>query len=373
MSRFFLVLLSLMLLTLGGCASGVSNLALISTAGASGTVEEILIVTNRSPDLDPKVRFSGQRNNRLSYATMDVWVPRDREAGEMRFPYGKIDPDKHFSAVSYSDVSSEQVFLSQLNAKLAKIPDTSMRRVIIYVHGYNVDFGEGVLRHAQISHDFGIEGAPLLFSWPSAGELSRYLYDRDSAHFSRDALAATLELVSRSDAESIMVFAHSMGTFLTMETLRQLSLDDRSDILRKIEPLVLASPDIDMDVFRAQLGSVQPAPKNIITLVSKRDSVLRLSERLRGGHDTVGKGDQIRELQALGLTVVDMSKLEDSFSIAHNTFAESPTLLRLIQDGRLGKLLKGADDHQDRDSGVGALSDLAASIIYLPARMLGDR
>jgi len=291
----------------------------------------------------------------------------------MRFPYKNIDPDKHFAAVAFEELNSEEEVLRRLNDKLASIENPAERRVIIYIHGYNVDFGEGVLRHAQITKDFGIEGAALHFSWPSAGELSRYLYDRDSAHFSRDALADTLELVNRSQAESIMVFAHSMGTFLTMETLRQLSLDDQTDVLQKIDPLVLASPDIDMDLFRAQLASVSPMPENIITLVSKRDSVLRLSERLRGGKDTVGKGDQIRELQTLGLTVVDMTKLEDSFTIAHNAFAESPTLLGLIQNGRLGRILEGADEHEDRDSGVGALSDLAASIIYLPARIIGDR
>jgi len=373
MLRLITSLVSLALLSLGGCTTGVSNLALVSPAGAKGSVEQVLVVTNRTPVSDPAVRFDGSRNSRLSFADIDVWVPYDRRAGEMRYPYGGIDPNKHFAAISFEDIDTEKQLLNELNRRLAAIADPSERRIIIYTHGYNVDFGEGVLRHAQITHDFGIEGVALHFSWPSAGELSRYLYDRDSAHYSRDALAVTLDLVNRSNADSIMVFAHSMGTFLTMETLRQLSLDDRSDILRKIDPVVLASPDIDMDVFRAQFSGISPTPENMITLVSKRDSALTVSERLRGGNDTVGKGDQIRELQAMGLTVVDMTALEDSFTTAHNTFAESPTLLKLIQNGPLGKILEGADDHQERDSGVGALSDLAASIIYLPARVLGDR
>ena len=40
-----------------------------------------------------------------------------------------------------------------------------------------------------------------------------------------------------------------MGTMLVMETLRQLSLAGHDKTLRKISPLVLASPDIDVDVF----------------------------------------------------------------------------------------------------------------------------
>lgn len=373
MMRLLQSLLMAALVCVGGCTAGVSNFALVSPAGAEGSIENVLVATNRTPDADPSIRFSGKRHDALSFANIGVWVPKNRQAGELHYPYTNIDPSKHFAAVAYEPIASEHELLTRLNNKLSSIHNPLERRVIIFIHGYNVDFGEGVIRQAQIVHDFGFEGAALHFSWPSAGEISRYLYDRDSAHFSRNALADMLDLVSRSQAESIMVFAHSMGTFLTMETLLQLSLDDRSDILSKLDPLILASPDIDMDVFRTQLNDISPRPKNIVTLVSQKDGVLRLSERLRGGIDTVGKGDKIEELQSLGLTVVDMTAIEDSFTTAHNTFAESPTLLKLIQNGGLGRLFQGADDHQDRDSGLGALSDLAASIIYLPARVMGDR
>ena len=373
MTRSTLLGISLACLILSACAAGISSVALTSPLGAKGSFEKILIVTNRQPDLDDTIRFNGERNDTLSFADASIWVPQNRLPGEMRYPYGRIDPNRHFATVAFENVPDSDELITRINQKLLAISDPAERRVILFIHGYNVDFGEGMYRHAQMTRDFAIRGAAVHFSWPSAGEISRYLYDRDSAHFSRDALVETLDLISQTEATSIMLFAHSMGTFLSMETLRQLSQTGREDILDKIDPLVLASPDIDMDVFRAQISKLSPTPPHIITLVSKRDTVLTLSERLRGGHDSVGKGDQIRALQALGVTVIDMTDLTDTYSTAHNTFAESPTLLALFQDGQLQRLLDGAKQHETRDTSVGALSDLAASIIYLPARVLGDR
>ena len=373
MRRVLFVFLGFGLSIISGCASGVSNLALVSPVGANGSIENVLVVTNRKPDADPTIRFNGDRGETLSFSSAGIWVPANRTAGEMRYPYSNINPDKHFATIAFEGIADKADLVRRINQKLRAIPDPSERRVILFVHGFNVDFGEGIYRMAQIKHDFGVEGAAVHFSWPSAGLLSRYLYDRDSANLSRDAFAETLELVAQSDATSIMIIAHSMGTFLSMESLRQLSIDDRGDVIDKINPLILASPDIDMDVFRAQLGRLDPPPRNIVTLVSKRDTILSISERLRGGQDRVGKGDQIRELQNLGVTVLDMTTLEDSATTHHNAFAESPTMLELIRSGSLKRLLDGADSHEERDTGVGTVTDIAATIIYLPARVLGDR
>lgn len=363
---------------LGGCAHRVSNLSLVSPDIETGSVQEVLVVTNRMRDENSNVRFNGERSEELSFVDAGIWVPDNREAGEIRYPYGRIDPGKHFAAVSFEEFETKQDFLDRLNTKLLAIETPADRRVVVFVHGYNVDFGEGLLRHAQIGEDFGISGAAVHFSWPSAGEITQYLYDRDSAHFSRDGMSEMLELVTQSDADSILIFAHSMGTFLTMETLRELSLNQRTDILEKIDQLILASPDIDVDVFRSQIASLSPLP-NIVTFVSKNDLALSFSERLRGGSDRVGRGARIMDLQALGVTVIDLTQINDSFTTAHNAFAESPTLLSLIRSGELTAFLDGANEDEEREEGIGAmdtmeaLSGLVANIVFLPIRIMGDQ
>lgn len=367
------ILAGLGTLLLCSCATGISSVGLVSSENLSGTTEKVLVVTNRAADPDVGIRFNGQRSDQLSFAGVDVWVPENRNAGELRYPYGNFDPNKTFATAGYTPIANQSALVAEINQQLATIPDPADRRVVVFVHGFNIDYGEGIYRHAQIMHDFDIKGVAVHFSWPSAGEFSQYLYDRDSAHFSRDALMKTLEIVHGSNATSMMVFAHSMGSFLSMETLRQLSLDDRADILQKIDPLLLASPDIDMDVFRAQLNSLEPRPDNIITLVSKRDQALNLSERLRGGTDSVGRGDRIEELRELGVAIIDMTSLRDSFSTVHNSFAESPTLLSMFQSGQLRSIIDGSNNHEKRDTGIGMLSDFAASILYIPAIVMGDR
>jgi esterase/lipase superfamily enzyme len=58
------------------------------------------------------------------------------------------------------------------------------------VHGFNNRFDDAVYRFAQIVHDSKVPAIPVLFTWPSRGEmkLRAYTYDRESANYSRDAL-----------------------------------------------------------------------------------------------------------------------------------------------------------------------------------------
>ncbi|MEO0980722.1 MAG: alpha/beta fold hydrolase, partial [Pseudomonadota bacterium] len=206
----------------------------------------------------------------------------------------------------------------------------------IFIHGYNVSYVSGIYRQAQLIHDFNQPVVGIHYSWPSAGKTSAYLYDRDSVQFARDGLQKTIELAARSEAKTVAVVAHSMGTLLTMEAVRQLSLANKKSVLKKISPLVLASPDIDEDVFASQVAVIDPRPAPFLVLASRKDKALKLSRDLRGGTARVGQGNDIESLQALGITVLDLSEISDGQDGAsHATFANSPTLIRLIQTGAI--------------------------------------
>ena len=62
------------------------------------------------------------------------------------------------------------------------------RQVIIFVHGFNNTYADAVFRLAQITHDSGTDATPILFTWPSRGRTFDYLYDKESANYSRRAL-----------------------------------------------------------------------------------------------------------------------------------------------------------------------------------------
>ena len=95
--------------------------------------------------------------------------------------------------------------------------------------------------------------------------------------------------------------------------------------------------------------------------VSSDDSALRVSRRIAGGVPRVGDSDTA-ELESLGLTVIDLSEIEDSSSGSHSKFAGSPEVVKLIgaglnSAGRFG------------ENGTPGLDELVAGV---PIRIVGN-
>ncbi len=366
----FLTLAALALVT--GCAAAPARLPVLDPGSAPGASHAIYVTTSRQPADDPEAHFSQDRSLVLNYARADVWVPHNRLPGEIHYPGRRPDPNDEFALTAWQDYDGPSDFARDLNHDLSGMRFAE-RDVFLFVHGFNTPFSDGLYLNAQIINDFGLQTAYVHYAWPSAGQFPAYLYDRDSAQFARDGLVETMIMLAESEAIRINVIAHSMGSLVTMEALRQLSLTGRQDVLAKLDPVILASPDIDVDVFLSQLSAIEPMPEHLIVFVSARDRALLLSDQLRGGdHRRLGIGAQRDLLTELGATVIDLTELRDGGFSGHTAFASSPTLMRMANTGVLATALIGAEAMPE-DSGIGTLSDLAARIIYLPARALGER
>lgn len=368
------IITGLLLFTLSACAStDVHTDVTPMIGGLAGDTKRIYIVTNREPAADKSLRYGPERADKLSFGESRIWIPTDREPGHVKNPKGEIDFAKEFAVIDYKDHASQEAFINSINTALKYLPEGQPKSVFLFIHGYNVGFGDGLYRNAQIIHDFGSDAVAVYFSWPSAARLTQYLYDRDSAQFSRDSLVETLELLSKTDAKNIAILAHSMGTHVTMEALRDLSHQGRADILNRIDPLALASPDIDEDVFETQYNAIDPKPEPFVVFVSSKDRALKLSTTLRGGEARLGIGKNIDKLREMGIYVVDMSVVKDGKDNArHVTFASSPTMLRIVNDGTLSRAtLNSAEREQDgEEDAVNSLTGLAKSIILLPFTVL---
>ncbi|ESQ75150.1 hypothetical protein ABAC402_10805 [Asticcacaulis sp. AC402] len=206
--------------------------------------------------------------------------------------------------------------------------------MLIFVHGYNTQFADAVFRLAQISEDLPVVAAPVLFSWPSGGELMGYLYDRESATYSRDALEMVLTEAIESDKVSqITILAHSMGSYVTMETLRQMSIR-HGRVSAKVSDVILAAPDLDLDVFEQQFTSLGQERPYFTFIVSADDRALRLSKMLARGEQRLGALDPSQEpyksrIQATpGIRVIDLSKVSGGGGARHSKFAESEEMLQ---------------------------------------------
>ena len=86
-----------------------------------------------------------------------------------------------------------------LSMLLAEKP-RGQRSIIIFIHGYNTMFAEGLFRFAQVVHDSRSPAVPIHFSWASRGQLSDYVYDNNSATAARDRLERLFRLALSSDA-----------------------------------------------------------------------------------------------------------------------------------------------------------------------------
>ncbi len=130
--------------------------------------------------------------------------------------------------------------------------------------------------------------------------------------------------------------AHSMGTWLTVEALRQMAIRD-GHVASKINNVILASPDLDVDVFGRQFMSLGKDKPHFTIFVSQDDRALALSRRISGNVDRLGQIDPSAEpyrskLEAAGITVLDLTKLKTGDRLNHGKFAESPEVVKLIGD-----------------------------------------
>ena len=294
-----------------------------------GTLYQTLVVTPRAASPAPEY-FSGERDFTTNYASFQVSVPPDREAGKIRYPKGTPDPQRDFVITEARDLEGSRGFISEVNAAAARLPSAE-RRGALFVHGFNTNFAESLFKDVQLKHDLAAPGVSVLFSWPSAAKLLAYVADRESALFSRDPLAETLRLMADTNLDGYNLVAHSMGTFLTMETLRTMALSGERATLNKINALILISADIEVDVFRRQAPPVLAAGVPIYLLVSDDDKALRLSAAIRGERKRVGSVRSTEELGGLDVVIIDLSAIESKGDAQHLKVGSSPELIEFIR------------------------------------------
>ena len=325
--------LLVLVLVVAGCAGPRSRDLLpagpVTATQGVAAVHDIYVATTRAPAEDPREVYSGGRADAATFARIKVSVPAAHKVGAIERPRGeKPNPGKYFTALSIAGIAGSDAFAAQV-AAASRSKDG---RAVVFVHGYNTSFDAAVYRVTQLAHDAGYDGAPVLFSWASGGRTLDYVYDRDSATAARDALEDLIRSLARSGVRRVDIVAHSMGTWLTMEALRQLAIAGDRDIDGKLGDVVLASPDIDVDVFKSQMRRYGTPDRPFLLLLSGDDRALRLSSLIAGSAPRVGDYGSAEDLAKLGVVVVDLTKIKAGDSYNHTKFADNPLLVKLLGD-----------------------------------------
>lgn len=273
----------------------------------------------------------------IKYGEIEVWVPSTHVIGNVSKERNLFQ--KIYDAFRGSDKAedfhlqdplalSHQEFLRRISLG----SDTADRAAFVYIHGFATPFEFAAQRTAQIAYDLQpFKGVPIFFSWPSAGEITPIAYNADEnmVEISRLDLANFLtEIFNNEDLETVHIIAHSLGTRLVAEALKEINANEPSS-LNKLGEIVLAAPDISALSFKQNFHELFAGdPVKTTVYASSSDYALIASDKWHGGATAsirlgeMKKGTMIFD----GIDTIDITDLDGSFS-GHSVVQQSRAVL----------------------------------------------
>jgi esterase/lipase superfamily enzyme len=315
---------------LGGAASYVGSIGGSSSPEARPSAVQVFVASARAGETGAAAQQESGEGVHYSLATLTI--PPGHQTGAIEEPmWGSANTHSHIVVAGRRELDPEE-FRAELASHISGRIGVN-RDILVYVHGYKNSFEEARFRAAQIVADSRFGGVAVLFSWPSRNEFLGYASDKDSATASRDALQQLLEDLARTPGiGKVHILAHSMDAWLAMESLRQSAIAGNRDLGGRLGEIMLASPDIDMDVFARQMARIKPA--DVTVFATANDRALLLSSAIAGARQRVGAIDAAKPedraaLENLGAKVYDLSGFSDGF-IGHGLYADAPDVIRSI-------------------------------------------
>jgi esterase/lipase superfamily enzyme len=270
--------------------------------------------------------YGGEPASQLQLGLCEVTIPRSHEMGELEGPSVwklefREDASKHVLLLRTVPEDATRFFHQLSN----RVNLSTAHEALIFVHGFNTNFETGVRRTAQIAYDLGFEGAVILYSWPSQGQLGLIDYNKDArnaelsvAHFS-DFVS---NLATHTGVRRIHVIAHSMGNRVVVRALAA----SPSPTQPRVRQLALLAPDVDAEEFRRLASAMKSSADHITLYASSRDEALKASERLEG-YPRAGEGEP-HVVVVPGIDTVDASAVNTSLlGLYHSYFGDNQTIL----------------------------------------------
>ncbi|MFK8068589.1 MAG: alpha/beta hydrolase, partial [Gammaproteobacteria bacterium] len=298
---------------------------------------EIFFHTDRAPDRDEQKAFSGERGDRY-YGVTYVGIPADHLMGEHEEPSllkFEWEPDDH-KHIKVTDVETQPKddFILSLSEAVNNSPD---QKVMVFIHGYNVEFNEASRLLAQFASDLKFNGPVVLYSWPSQGNLTGYIGDETNAQWSTTHFVDFLKtILEEIPAKDIYLIGHSMGNRVLGHGFTKLASDLPKSYLALFKEIVMISPDIDADVFRQDMAP-RLARTGIHTTLyaSSNDRALKASKAF---HGYARAGDAGADLVVVdGVETIDASDASGGL-LGHSYFAEDRRIMEdifsLLQTGQ---------------------------------------
>jgi len=386
--RGFSLLLSCIALLLTGCGGQrvlmpTPNLYLDAHRDFFGTLDPALqttevplfFITDRAPEQDEegKLRYGPERSASLAFGKVVVDLGRGATWEELLEASRTQQRAKPFALeilqveelvrsaetpLPFTEVDGRIVLRPDVAVQLAKAKEdfrrllvkqlslTPRKEVFIFVHGYNNSFDDAAFAMAELWHFLGRIGVPIIYTWPAGypGPFG-YTYDRESSEFTVYHLRQVLELISSfPEVEKIHMIAHSRGTDVALNAMRELTLQARSSGVDprerfKVHNLVLAAPDLDLQVGAERIvgDQLSLSVDRFTVYTSPRDKAIGVAARLfaspRGRLGTFGVEELSDSLRAVmeysesNLAIVNFPATSyEGDRYGHSYFRDAPSV-----------------------------------------------
>jgi esterase/lipase superfamily enzyme len=259
----------------------------------------------------------------LSWSGINLSVPKDKD-----------DIKKHVKILGIKPLHVHE-FESELRNYIREIDSAegaTKRQVLVFIHGFNVRFDDALRQTAQLAFDLDFSGAPILYSWPSAGELIEYGRDLPIAFYSEDLLLELLNIVrTKIDAQTVHIIAHSMGNQVLVNALRHIDRSPLEVSAAHLRQIVFAAPDIDARSFPMLAEAFKGKADRFTVYASTKDVALLGSEIVSSTRvgNSVCPNKAIRHIDTIDVTEVCPNLEKDPIGLCHDLFASSPVLADL--------------------------------------------
>lgn len=235
--------------------------------------------------------------------------------------------------------------------KLSESLKNSDGRIVLFVHGYNVDFHEGLstLRDIASGLDFpGRRATALLFNWNSAGALSHYTSDEEYSRVGGIGFSYTLRAIAAmSEVSEIHIIAHSMGNRVAVDGLERVSWMLQSEMpvgkelaQRKFRSIAYFASDLSAEEHMVKTVRIHNFFTHLKGAVffSNRDAALKASKHVHLGvqragqmssgltHCVFGEGNEV--LKKIAVPSIDASTLSPNLRdfLGHSYIMRSPVI-----------------------------------------------
>lgn len=297
----------------------------VSKDGSEASFELVKIYfathRDRSGRTNPYDFFRGKRDLSMTLGSAIVSVPHQRRVGELPLPpswmeEARANPARYFVIKTIS-VSSKDAFWKDIRGDIGALDGRG--EALVFIHGYNTSFASALLRTAQLAADLEINGAAVLYSWPSKGNVLSYLMDKNEAiaPLVSDLTKLLCTLARETGAKRVHLVAHSMGCEFLLRALEHLQTGVAASREPPFAEIVFAAPDVDASDFTQRVVGTKGLGHRMTVYSSSNDRALKWSEWANGEPRA---GSSPEYLLSAGIDCVDTSNTQTD-ALGHGNFS----------------------------------------------------